>query len=89
MTASRLANPRGMEIGSLEHHVARGFIGSTTLSAKDAGDAHGLFGIADGEIVRPQNVFLAVEGHELGSLGLGAHNNLVALHHVGIEAVHC
>ncbi len=33
-------------------------------------------------------MLLTVEGNKLGALRLGAHHNLVALHHVGIEAVH-
>ena len=77
-----------MEIGALEHYVGRRLIGAATLAAEDAGDTHRLLGIADAQVVLAQRVLLAIEGDKPGAFGLGAHHNLVALHHVGIKAVH-
>ena len=36
----------------------------------------------------PEGMLLAVECNKLGAFRLGAHNNLVTLNHVGVEAVH-
>ena len=88
MTTGALANPCGMEIGSFEHHVACGFVGSTTLSSKDTGNTHRLLSVANREVVLAKNVLITIERHKLGALGLGANHNLVALNHIGIKAMH-
>ena len=77
-----------MEVGTLEHHVTRGLVGTRSLAAEDAGDTHGLLGVADAQVVLAQDMLLTVEGNKLGTLGLRAHHNLVARHHVGVKAVH-
>ena len=77
-----------MEIGRLKHHVARGFVGSTTLSAENAGDAHRLLGVANGKVVFAERVLLAVERDEFRAFGLRAHHDFMARHHIGVEAVH-
>ena len=50
VTASRLTNPRGMEVGRFEYHIFRSLVGTTTLAAKHTSDTHGILGIADGEV---------------------------------------
>ena len=87
VTARRLANPGGMEIGRLQHHVLRGLIRTAALAAEDTGDTHGLLGIADGQVAVAQLMLYAVQRLEGSALRHRFHHNLVALHHVGIEAM--
>ena len=77
-----------MEIGTLEHDILRCLISTTTLSTEDSGNAHGIFGIADAQVVFTQDMILTVESHEMSTFGLRTHYDAVSLHHVGIEAVH-
>ena len=87
--ASRaLAYPCRMETGTLQHHVACGLIRTAALAAKDAGYAHRLLLVADGQIVLTEDVFLAVEGDKLLACVVGLDHNVVARDHVGVEAVH-
>ena len=76
-----------MEVGTLEDHVLRGLVGTTTLSTEHTGDAHGILGIADGEVTVGERVLLTVECLERGTLGHRLHHDLVTLHHIGIEGV--
>ena len=87
VTTGRLTNPCGMEVSRLQHHVLRGLIGTTTLSAKDTGDTHGFLGIADGQVTLRELVLLTIERHKRRTLGHGLHHNLVAFHHIGIEGM--
>ena len=88
MTAGALAYPCGMEISTLQHHVASGLIGAATLATKNSCYTHGFLGIADTEVVCAEGMFNTVECHELSAFRLGAHHNLVALHHVSVKTVH-
>ena len=87
MTASRLTNPRGMEVSTLEHDVLRGLIRTTTLSAKDASDTHGFLGVANSEVAVRELVLLTIQRHKRSAFRHRLHHNLVTLHHVGIETV--
>ena len=88
MTTCALANPCRVEISALQNHVACGFVGATTLAAKDTSDTHRLLGIADAKVVESELMVFAIESCEVCALRLSAHNNLVALYHVSIETMH-
>ena len=88
VAACALADPGGMEIGALKHNVLCGVVGAAALASEDACYAHGVFGVADAQVVLAKGVLLAVEGHKLGAFGLCADHDLVAFHHVGVEAMH-
>ena len=87
MPAGTLAYPCGVEVGTLQHHVAGGLVGAASLAAEDTGDAHGFLLVADGKVVGAEGVLLAVEGDKRASLVLVFHYDVVSGHHVGIEAV--
>ena len=88
MSAGTLSYPCRMEIGTFKHHIARGLIGSASLAAKNTGDAHRGFGIANAQVVLAKRMLFPVESDKFGSFRLGAHHNLVPNHHVCIKAVH-
>ena len=77
-----------MEVGALQDNVPRCLVSAASFSSKDSGNAHGFLSIADAEVMLAQYVVFAVEGREVGTLGLRAHHDAVAFHHVGIEAMH-
>ena len=77
-----------MEISTLQDHVLRCLIGAASLTAKDTGDTHWLFSIADAEVVLAKDMLLTVERDELCALGLRPNHDLMSLDHVCIEAVH-
>ena len=87
MAAGTFADPRGIEIGTFQKHIARGVIRAGAASAQHAGNAHGLAGVADGEVTLREFVFRSVKGDEGGTLRHGAHHDFPAFYHVGIEAV--
>ena len=87
MTASALADPCWVEVSTLQNHALGGLVSTGTLTAEDTCDTHWLLGIADAQVVLAQDVLLAIQGHELGTLWLGAYYNLMTGNHVGIEAV--
>ena len=76
-----------MEVSRLKHHIASGFVCAAALAAEHAGNAHRLFRVADGQVAVGEFMLLAVESLEGCALGHGLHHNLVACHHVSIEAV--
>ena len=88
VTACTLANPCGMEVGALQHHVCGGVVRAATLAAENSGNAHRLLCIADAEVVLAESVLLTVKSDKLGAFRLGADHNLVASHHVSVEAMH-
>ncbi len=77
-----------MEVSRLEHNVASGVVGAGAFASEHAGDTHRLVGVADGKVVRAELILYAVEGDERRSLRHGADDNLIAFHHIGVEAVH-
>jgi len=77
-----------MEISTLQDHILGCLIGATALSAKDTGNTHRLFGIANTEVVLAKDMLLAVECDELCSLGLRPNHDLMPLDHISIEAMH-
>ena len=87
VTTGTLADPGRVEVSTLEEHILRSLIRTTTLSAKHTGDTHGLLRIADGQILVAQLVLLTVEGHERRAFRQGLHHHFVALHHVCIKAM--
>ena len=87
MTASTLAYPCGIEISTLKYHIASGLIRTTTLSAKHSGYAHGLLGIADGQVAVREFMLHSVEGDKRGTLGHGLDHYLMSLDHICIKAV--
>ena len=87
MTASALADPCWVEVSTLKNHALGGLVSTGTLTAEDTCDTHWLLSIADAQVVLTQGVLLAIQGHELGTLWLGADYNLMTGNHVGIEAV--
>ena len=50
MTACTLANPSGVEIGTLEQDILGGVVGAAALAAQHTGYTHGLLGVADGQV---------------------------------------
>ena len=87
MTACALANPSWVEVSTLQNHALGCLVSTRTLATEDTGDTHRLLGIADAQVVLTKGVLLAIEGDKLGSLWLGANDNLMTCNHVGIEAV--
>ena len=87
VTASALADPCWVEVSTLQNHALGGLVSTGTLTAEDTCDTHWLLCIADAQVVLTQGVLLAIQGHELGTLWLGADYNLMTGNHVGIEAV--
>ena len=87
VAARTLANPRGMEVGAFQHYVGRAFVSARALAAKYASDAHGFFGIADGEVALAEFVLLAIKRHEGRALRQGLDHDALALDHICVEAV--
>ena len=87
MTAGTLTDPCGMEVGAFEHDILRGLIGAATPTTEDAGDTHRLLGIADGQVAFREFMLHAVERLERCSVGHRLYDNLMPLHHVGIEGM--
>ena len=87
MATGALTNPCGMEISRLQHHVTGGLIGSTTLSAKHAGNTHRLLCIANGQVAVTQFVLFTVKRDERSSLRQGLHHNFMASYHICIKAM--
>ncbi len=87
MTASALADPCWVEVSTLQDYVLGSLVSTRTLTAEDTCDTHWLLSIADAQVVLTQGVLLAIQGHELGALWLGAYYNLMTGNHVGIKAV--
>ena len=87
MTTGRLADPCGMEIGTLKHHVLRGFIGTTTLSAKHTGNTHRVLSIADSQVTIREFMLLTVKCLEGRTLRHRLHYNLMTFHHICIECM--
>ena len=76
-----------MEEGALEHHVACGLVGAAAFASEDAGDAHRLLFVADGEVVGTEDVLHAVEGDEFRSFWLWLDDDVMTDDHVGVEGV--
>ena len=87
MSASTLANPGRIEIGTLKKHIFCCVIGSRAFSSENAGNTHGFFCIANGKIFFGKLVFHTVKGYERCAFGHCANNNLVAFNHVCVKAV--
>ncbi len=88
MSTCTFAYPCRMEISTFEHHIASGFIRTTTFSSKDSSNTHRLFGIADTQVVFTQRMLLAIKRDKLCSFSLSADNYLMTLYHICIKAMH-
>ena len=87
MTAGTLTNPCRMEVGTLKHHILRGLVGTTTLSAKHAGNTHRILGIADSQVAIREFMLHTIECLERCAIRHRLHHNLMTLHHICIEAM--
>ena len=88
MVLSRLTDAGGVEVGAFEEDVG-GLLGDARLeSSEHAGDAHGLFGIADHQVASVELALYAVQGDEWRAFGEAFHDDLLAGDFISVKDVH-
>ena len=76
-----------MEVGRLKNHILCCLVCARTLTTEYTGNTHWLFCVADGKVVLAESMLNAVEGNEWLTCVIVLDNDLVALHHISVEAV--
>ena len=87
MTAGTLSYPCGMEIRTLEYHVACGVVCSRSFTAKHTGNTHRLFCVAYSQVAVGQFMIFTVKCYEWCTFRHRLHHNLMTFHHVCIKAM--
>ena len=87
VAACAFADAGGVEVGTLEEDVYCGVVCTAAFAAKYAGNAHGFFCIADGEVLAGEFMIYAVECDKGCAFGQCFYDDLFAFYHVGIEAM--
>ena len=86
-SASRLANPGGVEISRFEEDVGGGFGDAAVEASEHAAYAHRLFGIAYHKVALGEGAFHAIEGDKLSAFGACLHHHFFAFYLGKVEAV--
>ena len=85
--AGGLADGPGAENGAFEQHVGARRFHLAVGPAHDAGQGHGLLGVADEQVARGKYALLAVEGDDPFALGGVSHLDRIAGELVPVEGV--